>query len=165
MCAPLQTVILRSLEKNSLSGYQLIKQINTATGWKPSTGSVYPLLDAMRKKGILTVRQDGRRRVYTITTEGKAALLATKQDYDRIFDRMIDELHVVSATTDMIPEAGAILELLKSVRSGKNPFRPYEPELSDLKRHLLVAMSRQTDTPKVRAILKEAATKLKRIDQ
>ena len=37
-------------------------------GWRPSPGSIYPLLDEMAKDGLLQKREDGR---YEVTEKGR----------------------------------------------------------------------------------------------
>jgi len=70
----LRILILHHLAHGAHSGYQLIKEIKEETGWKPSYGSIYPLLDTLLKEGLVTSRVDGRRKLYTLTAKGKKSL-------------------------------------------------------------------------------------------
>ncbi len=67
----LRTLILKHLRDGPRSGYQLINDIQKHTGWKPSYGSIYPLLDKMRSEGLLTVTQEGRRKLYRLSARGR----------------------------------------------------------------------------------------------
>ena len=49
MGTQLKFMILKTLGEEPCSGYQLVKKINESTGWKPSYGSMYPLLEGMSK--------------------------------------------------------------------------------------------------------------------
>ncbi len=67
----LRILILRHLAHGPHSGYQLIKEIQEETGWKPSYGSIYPLLETLLKEGLVTSKEAGRSKLYTLTTKGK----------------------------------------------------------------------------------------------
>jgi len=59
--------ILRQAPKN---GAEIINQIELASQghWRPSPGSIYPLLDELCKEASISKREDGR---YEITEKGK----------------------------------------------------------------------------------------------
>jgi DNA-binding PadR family transcriptional regulator len=61
-------------------GYKIKKTIENTTGVKLRHGALYPLLNALERKGFLTSqkqKQGGRtRKVYTITAEGKSYIEA-----------------------------------------------------------------------------------------
>ena len=59
--------ILRQAPKN---GYEIMNQIELASQghWRPSPGSIYPLLDELQREASICKREDGR---YEITEEGK----------------------------------------------------------------------------------------------
>jgi len=73
----LRALVLQHLSKGSRAGYGLIKDIHEHTGWKPSYGSVYPLLDQLRKEGLINrIPSEGgtKKKTYTITAKGKEEL-------------------------------------------------------------------------------------------
>jgi DNA-binding PadR family transcriptional regulator len=55
------------------NGYQLIQEIPARTdgAWRPSAGSVYPALQLLEDEGLITPQGAGRRRVYTLTDQGR----------------------------------------------------------------------------------------------
>ena len=61
-----------------MSGYDLMSDLNELTGgaWHPGSGSIYPALENLRRKGLVKGSSRGRRskQVYTLTKEGEAAL-------------------------------------------------------------------------------------------
>jgi DNA-binding PadR family transcriptional regulator len=63
--------ILSMLAKAPKNGAELIDEIERSSwgGWRPSPGSVYPLLDGMVQDGLVRKKEDGR---YEITDKGKA---------------------------------------------------------------------------------------------
>jgi DNA-binding PadR family transcriptional regulator len=56
------------------NGYQLIQEIPARTdgAWRPSAGSVYPALQQLVDEGLIAPEGTGRRRVYTLTDQGRA---------------------------------------------------------------------------------------------
>ena len=70
--------VLRLLSEKSLSGSEIMNEIEKETEghWKPSPGSIYPLLAWLQDKGysrIASEQEPGMKR-YTLTEEGKAFL-------------------------------------------------------------------------------------------
>lgn len=78
-------MILRVLRKKPLHGYAIIKRIELITGdlWKPTTGSVYPLLAQMHSDGLVSIKETesrGRKKkVYCITKKGIVELEKRKK--------------------------------------------------------------------------------------
>ncbi len=71
----LKYYILKLLSEEPLTGYGLMKRIEEETGfWKPSTGSMYPLLQALEDQGLITHEGEEDRKVYSLTKHGHAAL-------------------------------------------------------------------------------------------
>jgi DNA-binding PadR family transcriptional regulator len=63
--------ILSLLSKNPKNGAEIMDDIERMSwgGWRPSPGSIYPLLDEMTKDGLIQKREDGR---YEITEKGRS---------------------------------------------------------------------------------------------
>ncbi len=59
------------LAKSPKNGAEIMDDIEQMSwgGWRPSPGSIYPLLDDMTKEGLIQKRDDGK---YEITEKGKA---------------------------------------------------------------------------------------------
>jgi DNA-binding PadR family transcriptional regulator len=57
-----------------MNGYQIIQEIASRSGgvWKPSPGSIYPTLQQLEDEGLVRVEDDGGRRSYTLTEEGRS---------------------------------------------------------------------------------------------
>lgn len=67
----LYTVLL--LEAEERHGYQIIKDIEEITGNKPTTSHIYPFLEELREKELVTVEKKGERgkKIYRLTEEGE----------------------------------------------------------------------------------------------
>src|SRR5580692_6934386 len=70
-----RAAILDLLAEGGLwNGYQLIQEIAGRTNgvWRPSAGSVYPALQQLEDEGLISPEGEGRRRMYSLTDEGRA---------------------------------------------------------------------------------------------
>ncbi|MFP3846322.1 PadR family transcriptional regulator [Priestia filamentosa] len=69
----LQFVILKMLQNESKHGYQIIKDLEEEFKgfYSPSPGSVYPILQMLEDREFVSISKEGKKKVYTITEEGK----------------------------------------------------------------------------------------------
>ncbi|WP_116245192.1 PadR family transcriptional regulator [Nocardiopsis sp. FIRDI 009] len=72
-----RTGILLLLAEEPRSGYEIIREGRERSGgmWRPSPGSVYPILQQLEDEGLVSqIEGEGRRRPYRLTEEGVAHL-------------------------------------------------------------------------------------------
>jgi len=86
--------VLESLSKKPMSGSEIINEVEARTNgrWKPSPGSVYPLLSWLQDNGHireLPSNQSGMKR-YELTDSGKAVLEQQRKIMEEQ-EKMIDE--------------------------------------------------------------------------
>ncbi|UIP57764.1 PadR family transcriptional regulator [Agromyces marinus] len=69
-----RAAVLALLAEKPMHGYQVITEIAERSGgaWKPSAGSVYPTLQLLADEGLITAREEGGRKTYTLTEAGTA---------------------------------------------------------------------------------------------
>jgi DNA-binding PadR family transcriptional regulator len=67
------------LKSDGLTGYDLIKFCR-GNGIHASSGNVYPHLKSLEESGIIEHREDGRRKLYRLTPNGKKQAKATALD-------------------------------------------------------------------------------------
>jgi DNA-binding PadR family transcriptional regulator len=69
-----RAAILSVLSDQPRNGYQVIQEIAERTGgaWKPSPGSIYPTLQQLEDEGLVEQTDDGGRKAYRLTDEGRA---------------------------------------------------------------------------------------------
>ncbi len=63
--------------KGELTGAQIIDEIERWSFgfWRPSPGSIYPLLDDLEEEGLVKIsRVDGVKKYYSLTEEGRRAI-------------------------------------------------------------------------------------------
>jgi len=82
----LDFVILLCLRKREYYGYELIKAIKAATELEISEGTIYPLLNRLKKEGLISSRWEEKesgipRKYYLLADKGRAALAESKRSW------------------------------------------------------------------------------------
>ena len=67
-------LLLAALLDGPAHGYELMRRLEEQTGgrWRPSPGSVYPLLQQLEDEGLIRGTDQDGRRVYELTETGRA---------------------------------------------------------------------------------------------
>jgi DNA-binding PadR family transcriptional regulator len=68
----LRHITLNLLKQEPMSGSELTEQINEYTDWRPSPGSMYPLLASLQEEGLIMPYEDETAALkrFTLTDEG-----------------------------------------------------------------------------------------------
>jgi DNA-binding PadR family transcriptional regulator len=69
-----RTAILLLLADQPMHGYQIMQAMSDRTGgaWHPSPGAIYPTIAQLEDEGLVTTKEEGGRRLVTLTAEGRA---------------------------------------------------------------------------------------------
>jgi DNA-binding PadR family transcriptional regulator len=116
----LKYVILQLLEEKPRHGYEIIKALEERFGgmYSPSAGTVYPTLTLLEDLGYARVEvEEGGKKVYTITEEGRTYLAQNKSAVDDIFER-ISELGSTFLSDAVMDLNRAIGEVAKATYRG-----------------------------------------------
>src|SRR5438045_3756408 len=86
----LRLIALALIAEQPRHGYEIIKVLEEKTeGWySPSPGIVYPTLTYLEEAGYVTAQADGAKKLYTITTEGRAHLEGNRDFVDAVLERL-----------------------------------------------------------------------------
>ncbi|MGQ0643183.1 MAG: PadR family transcriptional regulator [Gemmatimonadaceae bacterium] len=87
----LKYVILQLLDEKPRHGYEIIKELEERAGgaYAPSAGTVYPTLQLLEDLGYASVAtEEGGKKVYSITEEGRKHLADRRGHVDDIFERL-----------------------------------------------------------------------------
>jgi DNA-binding PadR family transcriptional regulator len=70
----IRAALLQALLDGPAHGYEIIRRLEERSGglYRPSAGSVYPTLQMLEEQGLLSSHDDGGKRVYELTEEGRA---------------------------------------------------------------------------------------------
>ncbi|MCD6136823.1 helix-turn-helix transcriptional regulator [Candidatus Bipolaricaulota bacterium] len=86
---------LISKSESPISGYALMKKIEEETGfWRPSPGSIYPLLASLEKDGLIEYREESDKKLYSLTGDGREALERAQQAKDEAMRSVRQSIHV-----------------------------------------------------------------------
>jgi hypothetical protein len=71
-----RTAILLLLSDEPMHGYQIMQSMSDRSGgaWDASPGAIYPTIAQLEDEGLGTTREEGGRRLVTLTSEGRANL-------------------------------------------------------------------------------------------
>jgi DNA-binding PadR family transcriptional regulator len=71
--SPLQILLLIQLDQGPKYGYEMLKNLKEEFDgtWEPKTGTVYPALKSLEKKGYIETQKREETEYYLITEEGK----------------------------------------------------------------------------------------------
>lgn len=110
--AELQLLLLSLAGEQPSHGYELIREIEARSkgGYAPSPGVVYPALTFMEEGGLLEGVQDGSRKNYRATDEGKARIAAQADDVAALQARLTS-LAEVRERVDAAPVRRAMQNL------------------------------------------------------
>ena len=89
----LRFVILRLLDEKPRHGYEIIKALEErfAGMYSPSPGTVYPTLTMLEDLGYAKATpEEGGKKIYEITPEGRAYLAENRDTVEEIFERIAE---------------------------------------------------------------------------
>jgi DNA-binding PadR family transcriptional regulator len=161
----LKFYILRLLSEQHRTGYGLMKAIEEETGfWKPSAGSLYPLLASMRDAGLICEADepDGSTR-WRITADGKASYAQAEESKRELLESMRRSLVVFAKVFDAAP-LESLAERLSAWQERRSDFRTLGPLFMDLHDALwALPPLRRDQEHRVREILTRAIRALEQI--
>jgi len=78
----LRHITLNILKKEPMSGSELTEQINEYTDWRPSPGSMYPLLASLQEEGLIKPyeNEDTTLKRFMLTDEGARLVEVHKRE-------------------------------------------------------------------------------------
>lgn len=154
----LRVIVLKNLENNQISGYELCNKIEEETGWKPSYGSIYPLLNNLKETNLVTIKQEGKKKLYSLTKEGEDQLKELIKKKDELFDRIIESVKLFDTVCkdDMLP----IIEQMK-----KGTFIQILPEMKELQKTIFKVMmlKNKEKNNKLKNILTQTNKEIKKL--
>ncbi len=71
----IRTAVLSTLQDGPGHGYELMTRLSERSGgrWRPSPGSIYPMLQALQDEGLVTSTEADGKRVFELTETGRTA--------------------------------------------------------------------------------------------
>ena len=128
----LRMTVLELLSREECSGYLLVKNIHERTGWKPSFGSMYPLLERLESENLVTVEEKGRSKVYSLTAEGLRLAKNENETRAHAHATIIEQLTVLAGMGDEHAKDAA--DMLR--QADAKGVCPETPELIEMRREI-----------------------------
>jgi DNA-binding PadR family transcriptional regulator len=162
----LRTMVLMSLHTEATTGYGIIKSIRDLTGyWKPSTGSLYPVLAELAKEGLITSCIKGRKKIFSLTASGEAHLHSCLDERDRLLDQLISHVRLSGHLCKM-KESSFMVDMLERIKKNHHPFGSSTGPLISLRdeiMRLIKAGRMEPNNEKVSAIIRKCVNDLRDI--
>ncbi len=82
-------MILWLLSRRRMYGQELASEIAKRKGEKPNPGTIYPALRDLRRRGLVQLRQEGRKTVYELTADGREGVAEALDYFNRAFGEIL----------------------------------------------------------------------------
>ncbi|RSD21440.1 PadR family transcriptional regulator [Amycolatopsis eburnea] len=90
---PVRPAVLALLAEEPMHGYQLMQEIRRRTNerWRPSPGSVYPILQQLEDEGLVHTVETGGRRVAELTDAGREHVAGREAEFAELWGEPEEE--------------------------------------------------------------------------
>ncbi len=159
----LRMLVIQQLQETPRSGYAIVKTIHEQTGWKPSYGSIYPLLEKLETEGAVTVHEEGRSKIYSLSAIGKERFHDEEARRKRALSGIHEQLKVLASMGD--EDAAQMADIIEQHLLKAAPMKEL-PELVAMRgelHRLMLAGAFQTKTKEIRAVAAKATLALKKL--
>jgi DNA-binding PadR family transcriptional regulator len=104
---------LALLAEGPRNGYQIIQEIAERSHgiWRPSPGSVYPALQQLEDESLVRAEEDGGRRTYRLTEEGRAHVAGHREELAEPWAAVAD-----SVSEEMVDLRGVFMQVGMAMR-------------------------------------------------
>jgi len=115
----LHHLVILKLAEAPQSGYGLCSSIEQSIGRRPSYGSIYPYLEKLSTEGMVTVKQQGRKKIYALTTKGENLAKEMEEKREDILKKM--EPNMLALAHLMGIDANPFKTIVERLRRGEAP--------------------------------------------
>jgi DNA-binding PadR family transcriptional regulator len=110
----LKFALLKLLAEVPRHGYDLMREVREK-GWGGGAGSVYPLLAALEAAGLIAGREEGDRRIYDITEQGRRLLGEHAADLERFLNNDEEEEAVDHPASQLRESASKVMRAISQL--------------------------------------------------
>ncbi|MFW9787399.1 MAG: PadR family transcriptional regulator [Candidatus Thorarchaeota archaeon] len=99
---PIQALILIQLLDTPKYGYEILRGLRDGFrgAWEPKTGTIYPTLKALEKKGHISKSTQGEKTHYTLTEKGREVI---QEMSDYVAEYLLINSRFIESTVDNMP--------------------------------------------------------------
>lgn len=159
----LKMIMLHIMKDGEASGYDIIKKVESITGKKPSTGSIYPILKKMEREGWISGSLEDGKTYYSLTDIGREHVAHIKE----VKHEFVKKLHQSIALASETFEDSDIQDLMKDMhdlhRGMRAPAKDQMELLAPLIHQVADLLETDTDREKIRSVILRAVDELKKL--
>ncbi|MFC2136511.1 PadR family transcriptional regulator [Bacteroidota bacterium] len=162
----LKILTLKALEKEEKTGYGLIKYIENQTGWKPSFGSIYPLLEHLTNDELVTFKEKENKKIYTLTKKGRNEIKDMHCQKKELMKKLQEAMNMYTSVfgEKLGKSQEKMMEMMKRGEINLEDAVPSEiQEIKELWADLLIKGKMKTQNKEISTILKRTIKELKKI--
>ena len=160
----LKFIVLKTLNKGDYTGYNLINVIKEETGfWKPSPGSIYPLMNDLLKKGFVSCEKKSNQKIYSLTKKGKEFYKKTESSRKKIVKEIEEGIRFLEILDADKKHIESIRMLLQIFKEKKIPYKENLKYFIEFKKNLLKVINKKEKISEVNSILQDASKKLSKL--
>ncbi|WP_239154006.1 PadR family transcriptional regulator [Amycolatopsis sp. FDAARGOS 1241] len=84
----MRPAVLALLSESPMHGYQLMQEIRRRSNeeWRPSPGSIYPILQQLEDEGLVRTVEEGGRRVAQLTDAGREHVAGREEEFAALWE-------------------------------------------------------------------------------
>lgn len=161
--AQIKLLVLKKLNEDSYSGYDLMSELEEYLGKKPSPGYIYPLLKDLKDKKLIKETKKGKKNNYCLSVKGKKFLIELIKKKKEAMENMIDGLKTLSTKT----EIRKIEKLCKEFKKGEDNFHKDSDIFMEFKQEIAKVMNKNYNKKrnKFRVLMKKTIIELKKLNK
>jgi DNA-binding PadR family transcriptional regulator len=116
----LKYVILQRLADDPGHGYDMIREFRSK-GWGGGGGSIYPILATLEEEGLIAGREEGDRRIYEVTEEGRRHLSEHGPMRRGFFEDADDDAPESGESNELRSAAGRLMQAVAQIGRDSKP--------------------------------------------
>jgi DNA-binding PadR family transcriptional regulator len=89
----LKLMVLKQISQKECCGYELMLNLKQFSN-QPSPGSIYPLLQDLHTAGLVKVRKEKKRKIYSLTSKGKKSVDILLREKEAIIQKHIELIRI-----------------------------------------------------------------------
>ncbi|MBS3176000.1 PadR family transcriptional regulator [Candidatus Woesearchaeota archaeon] len=163
--SPLKMTVMNLLAKKPMTGYSLMQALEQQVGWKPSPGSVYPLLADLYKAKLVQIKDEGRKKMYSLTPQGRKALKMIVTQKENFLRHLQQHMRACSLIGNQ-KENEEMKQFFSIIRDKESHLAWLHEDAIGLRNIIFSFADHQltrTQQEKIKKIIREAIIKLRKI--
>ncbi len=165
MKGQLRNITLKLLSEKPMSGSELVNTIEKQLGWKPSYGSMYPLLEQLLSEKLVTCKEEKKKKKYTLTEKGKKELQKNKKNKESLV-KLLNKTYGIMKEVYGVDASDIDEKLAEQITEGKIAIEDIQQESIDMKKEIYRIMKSKNyknNKTELKKILHETIQNMKRL--